>query len=147
MIVGEVKEGAARFNTAMRDAAVLEVALTRFGCCPREHARAVTQQLLARGEADTPCGHAIRMVAFGDLAETDRRAAGTMVVPMRHVVQFLQKYLRDHWSVVRHAQIRDPAFSVLALIEKCGVQSDSRPPIKERPARRNDGTVRMRRRS
>ena len=147
MIVGEVKEGAARFNAAMRDPAVLEVALTRFGCCPREHARAVTQQLVARGEADTPCGHAIRMVAFGDQSETEPSAAGTMVVPMRHVVQFLQKYLRDHWSVVRHAQIRDPAFSVLALIEKWGVPSDSQPPIKARPARRNDGTVRMRRRS
>jgi hypothetical protein len=107
----------------------------------------VTQQLLARGEADTPSGHAIRMVAFGDQAETEPRAAGTMVVPMRHVVRFRQKYLRDHWSVVRHAPIRDPAFAVLALIEKWGVQSDSRPAIKERPARRNDGTVRMRRRS
>jgi len=32
MIVGEVKEGAARFNAAMRDPVVLEVALARFGC-------------------------------------------------------------------------------------------------------------------
>src|SRR5690348_4607764 len=39
MIVGEVKEGAARSNAAMRDPAVIEVALARFGCCPPEHAR------------------------------------------------------------------------------------------------------------
>ena len=130
MIVGEVKEGTARFNAAMRDAAVLEVALTRFGCCPREHARAVTQQLLARGHADTPGGHGIRMVAFGDIRDNEPRAAGTALVPMRHVVQFLQAYLREHWNVVRHAQIRDPAFAVLALIEKWGVHSESggRPP-------------------
>lgn len=38
MIVGEVKEGAARLNDAMRDPVVLEVALTRFGCCAPEHA-------------------------------------------------------------------------------------------------------------
>jgi hypothetical protein len=33
-------------------------------------------------------------------------------------VMFLRTYLKDHWSVLRHAQIRDPAFGVLALIEK-----------------------------
>ena len=67
MIVGEVKEGAARLNAAMRDPVVLEVALSRFGCCPAEHAPTLTRQLLARGHATTPAGHSIRMVAFGDI--------------------------------------------------------------------------------
>jgi hypothetical protein len=104
MIVGEVKEGAARFNAAMRDPAVLTVALTRFGCCQEEHARHVVQQLLTAGHA-IALGHSVRMIAFGDLTEADRPGPW-MAVSMRHVVQFLQQYLREHWDVLRHAQLR-----------------------------------------
>ena len=57
MIVGEVKEGPARLNAALRDPVVLEVALARFGCCPEAHASILTRQLLARGLATTPGGH------------------------------------------------------------------------------------------
>ena len=121
MIVGEVKEGAARLNLAMRDPAVLEVALVRFGCCPSEHAAPVTRQLLTEGHAITPTGHAIRMVAFGGSADSVRREPFT-TVSMRHVVVFLRAYLRDNWAVLRHAQFRDPAFGVLALIEKWGAE-------------------------
>lgn len=117
MIIGEVKEGTARLNAAMRDPVVLEVALMRFGCCPAEHAATLTQQLLARGHATTPTGHSIRMVAFGDTLDADRQGPWT-TVPMKHVVLFLRDYLREHWPVLRHAQIRDPALGVLALIEK-----------------------------
>jgi hypothetical protein len=122
MIVGEVKEGSARLNAAIRDPAVLEVALARFGCCPPDHAPTLTRQLLTKGHATTPAGHAVRMVAFGDTPDDDRREPWT-TVPMRHIVLFLQSYLREHWSILRHAQIRDPAFGVLALIEKWGVDA------------------------
>lgn len=71
MIVGEVKEGAARFNPAMRDPLVLEAALARFGCCPDAHARDLTAKLLSRGQVVTPAGHSVRMVAFGDIPDTD----------------------------------------------------------------------------
>lgn len=119
MIVGEVKEGAARFNAAMRDPVVLEIALARFGCCSADHARALTQELLSRGRVDTPAGHAIRMVAFGAVPDdsADRHAT---VVAMRHVVDFLRSYLREHWDVLHHAQIKDPTLGLLALLEKWG---------------------------
>lgn len=35
MLIGEVKEGRAELNPAALDPDVLQVALTRFGCCPR----------------------------------------------------------------------------------------------------------------
>jgi hypothetical protein len=117
MIVGEVKEGPARFNPAARDPVVLEVALARFGCCPPAHVGSLTRQLLAKGRAQTPSGHTVRMVAFGGGAEAPTPDPWTGV-PMRHVVEFLQLYLRQHWDVLRHAQIREPALGVLALIEK-----------------------------
>jgi hypothetical protein len=144
MIVGEVKEGAARFNAAMRDPAVLEVALARFGCCPSQHVHDVTRQLLASGQVVTPGGHVVRMVAFGDVSQDGPPVKWT-TVPMQHVVQFLQKYLREHWGVLRHAQIRDPAFGVLALIEKWGVQGQTGPKVDEFQIRRNHGGVRVRR--
>ena len=134
MIVGEVKAGAARFNRAIRDPGVLSVALTRFGCCPPEHVHDVTAALLLRGSATTEGGHAIRLVAFGDVGGSEA-APASATVSMRHLVQFLQKYLRQHWDVLRHAQITDPALGVLALIEKWGVE----------PPRRTDGSVRVRR--
>ena len=120
LIVGEVKEGVARLNAATRDPVVLEVALARFGCCPAEHAPALTQQLLARGHTTTPAGHSIRMVAFGDSPDDGTRGPWT-TMPMRHVVLYLRGYLVENWAVLRHAQIRDPVLGVLALIEKWGV--------------------------
>ena len=117
MIVGEVKEGPARLNAAMRNPAVLEVALARFGCCSIDHTETATQELLARGHVITPGGHAIRVVAFGDALGGDRRG-NWKTIPMGHIVAFLQQYLREHWSVLRHAPIKDPALGVLALIEK-----------------------------
>ena len=95
MIVGEVKEGAARFNPATRDPLVLEVALARFGCCSRDHARHLAQELVSRGHIDTPAGHAVRMVAFGTAPDTSAGGHAT-VVPMRHVIEFLRRYLREH---------------------------------------------------
>jgi hypothetical protein len=136
MIVGEVKAGAARFNRAMRDPGVLSVALTRFGCCPPEQVHDVTAALLLRGSVTTEGGHGIRLVAFGDGGGSEA-APASATISMRHLVQFLQMYLRQHWDVLRHAQITDPALGVLALIEKWGVE----------PPRRKDGPVRMRRHS
>ncbi len=120
MIVGEVKQGRARLNPPLRQPEVLEVVLTRFGCCPAEHAPELVRQLLARGRAMTPAGHAIRMVAFGGDG-TGSGAGPCTIVHMGHVVRYLQRYLREHWSVLRHAQLRDPAFDILALLQKWGV--------------------------
>lgn len=138
MIVGEVKEGSARFNAAARDPVVLQVALARFGCCPPSHVGLLTEQLLEHGRAITPVGHAVRMVAFGDSTGAAGQNAWTCV-PMSHVVEFLQAYLRQHWSVLRRTQIREPALGVLALMEKWRVGSTNKSaPV---PRRRPDGSL------
>ena len=66
---------------------------------------------------------------------------------MRHVVLFLRDYLREHWAVLRHAQIRDPALGVLALIEKWGVEAETVPTPNNRQKERTNGGVRVQRRS
>jgi hypothetical protein len=124
MIVGEVKEGAARFNAAARDPAVLAVALARFGCCGVDHAADIARVLVAKGRAETPEGHTVRMVAFGAALEHASQPRST-IVSMRHVVEFLRSYLREHWDVLRHAQVKDPTLGVLALLEKWGADGSS----------------------
>jgi hypothetical protein len=124
MIVGEVKEGAARFNPATRDPAVLEVALARFGCCSPDQAAGLAARLLSRGRVDAPGGHAIRTVAFGAVPDTGSGGHWT-TVPMGHVVDFLRSYLRDHWDVLRHAQIKDPTLGLLSLLEKWGSEPEN----------------------
>jgi hypothetical protein len=119
MIVGEVKEGTARFNDAARDPAVLAVALARFGCCSPDHSPGLARQLIVDGRAETPEGHAVRMVAFGAAPEHPSHPRST-IVPMRHVVEFLRNYLHQHWDVLRHAQLKDPTIGLLALLEKWG---------------------------
>ncbi|MEZ5318347.1 MAG: hypothetical protein R2752_13185 [Vicinamibacterales bacterium] len=119
MIVGEVKEGPARFNAATRDPHVLQVALARFGCCRPEDAEELAGSLLTRGRAEAPSGHVLRMVAFGSVTDAEG-SQRWHTVPMSHVVEFLRTYLRDYWDVLRHAQIKDPTIGVLALLEKFG---------------------------
>lgn len=92
-------------------------------CCAPPHVGVLTRQLLREGRAITDAGHVVRLVAFGDVAEAVP-ATGTCVL-MRHVVEYLQAYLHRHWSVLRHAQIREPTFAVLALLEKWRVATDT----------------------
>jgi hypothetical protein len=146
MIVGEVKEGAARLNPAMRNPVVIEVALARFGCTPPQDAPGLARQLLAQGHATTAAGHAIRMVAFGDIPDTDRQGPWT-TVPMGHIVRFLRSYLKEHWDILRHAQIRDSALGMLALMEKLGVDAGGALAPMKRQKERPNGGVRMHRRS
>lgn len=123
MIVGEVKEGPARFNAATRDPDVLKIALARFGCCGVQEAAHLARTLLDRGAADGPSGHHVRMVAFGAVPAGDD-VARWQAVSMHHVVQFLRAYLHEHWDVLRHTQVKDPALGVLALVEKWGARGD-----------------------
>jgi hypothetical protein len=40
------------------------------------------------------------------------------VILLRDVLRFLRQYMRAHWPVLHHADFKDPAFSVLMLLEK-----------------------------
>lgn len=119
MLIGEVKEGRAAMNPAMRDAAVLSAVLARFGCCAPEHIPHVVENLLHKGEAESHCGHRIRMVAFGSTLSAPNTSEGKYkTISMRHVVRFLNEYLNQYWDVLNHVQFKDPAFGFLIMLEK-----------------------------
>ena len=117
MVVGEVKEGRAVLNAGAADPAVLRTVLVRFGCCSREEAPALVEALLRDGSALLPIGHRIRLVAFGSVTAG---AAGQkyLAVSLGEIVEFLRRYLRDHWDVLRPAEYKDPALGFLVLLEK-----------------------------
>jgi hypothetical protein len=116
MIIGEVKEGRVGINTGVRDPAVLRAVIGRFGNTAEED-NTVVQSLLDRGTATLPSGYVVRLVAFGAFPP------GSQVPPCRiislgHVLNFLQRYVRKHWGVLRHLQFKDPAFGFLMTLEK-----------------------------
>jgi hypothetical protein len=55
-------------------------------------------------------------VAFGSLG-TGGGPRHT-VITLGHVVNFLRDYIRRYWSILHHADFKDPAFSLLVLLEK-----------------------------
>jgi len=116
MIIGEVKEGRAELNEGARDPFVVRSALVRFGCCAGEDVDEVVQRLLSRGRAVTPGGHAVRMVVFAAGAGNPRGA--DRVISLGHVIEYLEAYVREHWEVLRHVQVKDPAFGYLTTREK-----------------------------
>ncbi len=120
MIVAEVKQGRARVNPAMRDPAVLEAALARFGCCtPGPHAERTVRRLLSRGAARTSTGHRIRLCAFGSGVSVPH----AHTVTLDAVVDYLDRYLATHWTTIGRAQLSQPALAMLSVLRKARLQS------------------------
>lgn len=117
MMIGEVKEGRARLNEPTTDPGVLEAALARFGCCRPEEAPDLARTVLRGGAATGPHGHRVRLVVFASIAESTTMT-GVRVVPLGHVVRFLQAYIEQYWEVLHHAQFKDPAFGFLMTVQK-----------------------------
>ena len=117
MLIGEVKEGRARLNKNMTHPAVLRTVLARFGCCAPEHVPDAVHSLLQHGKTTTPAGHQVRLVVFASADESTGHP-GCRVIPLGHVVRFLQDHLEQHWDVLHHAQFKDPAFGFLMTLKK-----------------------------
>jgi hypothetical protein len=116
MVIGEVKEGRVGINSGARDPEVLKAVIGRLGDSNIE-SDSVVADLLAHGSATLPSGFVIRLVAFGSFPP------GAPVPPCRiislgHVLEYLQKYVRKHWNMLRHLQFKDHAFGFLMTLEK-----------------------------
>ncbi len=116
MVIGEVKEGRVGINSGARDPEVLKAVIGRLGDSSVD-SDSVVADLLAHGLATLPSGFVIRLVAFGSFPP------GAPVPPCRiislgHVLEYLQKYVRKHWNMLRHLQFKDHAFGFLMTMEK-----------------------------
>jgi hypothetical protein len=116
MVIGEVKEGRVGINSGARDPEILKAVISRLGDSNLDR-DSVVADLLAHGAATLPSGFVIRLIAFGSFPP------GAPVPPCRiislgHVLEFLQRYVRKHWNMLRHLQFKDPAFGFLMTLEK-----------------------------
>jgi hypothetical protein len=118
MIIGEVKEGRAEINKAASNAAVIRTALTRFGCCERQHIPQVVAELLRHGEARTHCHHRVRVLAFGSSAP-DHHPHFTVIL-LSHIVSFLNGYLEEHWPALQACESKEPGLGMLMTLTKAG---------------------------
>ncbi len=116
LLLIEVKEGHAELNKGAKDPEVLLAVLTRFGLEPHPHAKQSLRELALEGRTRWPDDTWVRMLAFGSTVDSSPR--GFQAISLQHVTRYLRAYIRENWDVLRHAQIRQQAFGLLALLEQ-----------------------------
>jgi hypothetical protein len=115
LLIAEVKEGKTHLNEPARDIAVLAAAVARFGCV--DDCDGVAANLMTRGSTISEEGYAVQMVMFGGLPRGTSRVP-YKVISLGHVLKYLQDYVRKNWAMLRHIQVKDPAFGFLMTLEK-----------------------------
>jgi hypothetical protein len=71
-----------------------------------------------------PAGHRVRLVVFASVVEPVAQP-GLLVVPLGHVVAFLQRTVSDYWDVLHHAQLKDPVLGFLMTLRKARRRASS----------------------
>jgi len=117
LLIGEVKEGKPEFNPGTLRRDVMHTALTRFGAVAARKSGPVIDQLLRDGEAFSPEGPRIRLIAFGAGDRVFRRD-NYLVIGLGHVVSFIEESAKENWDAVRRMQFKDPAMSFLMVLLK-----------------------------
>jgi hypothetical protein len=123
MLIAEVKTGKAELNRGTRNATVLRASLTRFGACTADHADTLVDELLRTGEALSPSGPRVRLIAFGTQRGRGSRARYA-VITIKHILGYLQDVFRDNWDILQHAQFKDPAINFLTVLAKAKMLPD-----------------------
>ena len=120
VIVGEVKEGRARLNSALRREETIAFALRRLGCCPETTVQAEARAIARAGAHEmTMPGQVrcrVRLVGFagsGNLPEH-----GVLTVGLGHCAQFISERLRSARDVLAGTQFKDPVLGLFALQDK-----------------------------
>ena len=116
LVSAEGKEGRAKLNAGALDPEVLSAVLRRFGQCPADRLPGAVDDLRSRGIAELTADRRGRLMAFGSSVPSGD--PGFRAVELGHVFEVLKAHLDDHWPVLRHAQIADPAVGFLSLMKK-----------------------------
>lgn len=119
VLIGEVKEGKAKLNRALRSPEVLEVALAAVGVCPSRSIHSVTRELSETGRAEFtgevgPCR--ARIVAFGNAPSGE--GSGYTIISLTDITKFLWDVARKYRDILQPVQLNDPVLSLFHLIQK-----------------------------
>jgi len=125
ILIGEVKEGAGRINRGLLSPEVLHAALRRVGCCPEAHIADAAAALLRNGQFHTRGDDGvvcrIRLASFAASFETSPTPA-VLTVTLRHIVDFVEEYLRLYRDILRRAHFKDPLLALLTLMGKLDLE-------------------------
>ena len=119
LVIGEVKEGDARLNPALRRARTVAFALRRVACCPEPEVESEARRVAETGSTELampgqlPCR--VRLVAFAGHGTADAR--GVLTVPLGHCAEFIARRLREAGAAAG-SQFGDPVLGLFALQAK-----------------------------
>jgi hypothetical protein len=120
VIVGEVKQGAARLNPALTTHEVLHQILRRLDWIYESGVEGTVATLQQVGVSETPgrSGAIVRtrLVAFGGTSGEPT----VTTIPLGHVLTQMVRFMERFEDVVRPSQFGEPAPAMLHLMVKCG---------------------------
>lgn len=119
VIIGEVKQGHAEFNGAIRRHKVLHPMLRRVEWLFAEGIHGVVHDLIDHDVCVSPARGGgtirVRLMAFGRAPEI-----GLNVMTHTHIVETLLRFFEDLDEAFRPIQFREPAPAMLSLLRKSG---------------------------
>ena len=122
VVIGEVKEGAARLNPALRRAETVAFALRRAGCCPEDAVEEEARLVARTGEREFAMPELVRcrvrLIAFG--GHGIAAEPGVRTVSLGHCAAFIAARLREARDVLAGAQLKNPVLGLFALLDKIG---------------------------
>lgn len=127
VILGEVKEGEARFNPSITHHEVLHSVLQRLEWAYGAPIDEVVRDLAGGGLSEVPAcsGTGLvrtRLVAFGRSATNDLHT-----LSLTHIFETVVTHLEDLEEALRPAQYKDPATALLNLLVKTGFSVQKTP--------------------
>lgn len=121
MLIAEVKEGYAKENQNMFRREALRSVLIRFGCCSPDEFETFYDRFSLTGKTDLPSGHALRSIVFGGKPASGKKSIVSEFISLKHVLNYLDTYIDNHWDYFKTANFRDPALSFLVTLKKTSV--------------------------
>jgi hypothetical protein len=119
VIIGEVKEGRAHLNRAIRSAEALRLGLARVGVCDEQElekaAASLSEQAVVRIESCEPVRQ-VRLVAFG--MGTSRKTHTHYVVSLKDAWEFVDSIMELGHEMLLPASVSAPVLRLLPLANK-----------------------------
>lgn len=115
MIIGEVKEGTAKFNRNIFEPEVLRTVLIRFGCCDYSEIETAVSSLISKGFYDIPHRHTIRMIIF---CIENEFVYKYKTISLKHILNFLKEYINNNWEFFKTANYKDQGLGFMVTVEK-----------------------------
>ncbi len=119
VIIGEVKEGRAHLNRAIRSPETLRLGLARVGVCDEQEmdsaAEALSEQAVVRLESSSPIRQ-VRLIAFG--IGTSRKTQTHYVISLKDAWEFIDTLIEREHELLLPATFSDPVLGLLHLAQK-----------------------------